>query len=335
MTEGKIGNIKSNKKKITKVTGFRPKPYRQFKQSNYYTSRGCISSDLTGDKSGKNSTTAVNGNVSPNPVGTPLVYNIGQGYKEIETKRKMRSNSGRHFNRFRSNSLGAKYITQAKKHLVKKGCKKGMKPQKKNLEDERKLKEENDKKERDEESVRRIAKSINIVKDDDLCEHTEGDVDDIEEKSPFDRKIIPNKTSIVLSQIEELNAIQNRATQLNSFGEKVEDFEISEEEKSIFNNFKNTHDDVNREVTKFSEVHHTRDSLVKLRDHYQRSTQYQTTYSGSSNLKKSLNDKIKSRNLGLDGTQSTQKKDIYTIDEINTNKDVQMKDKFYSTMGTP
>lgn len=275
----------------------------------------------------------MNGNGSPNPVGTPLVYNIGQGYKEIETKRKMRNSSGRCYG---FEHLGARYITQAKKHLVKKGCKKGHKTQKiKEVENELKLKEEREKKERDEESVRRIANNINIVKDDDICEHTVSDVDDIEEKSPFDRKIIPNKTSIVLSQIEELNAIQERATQLNSFGEKGEQFEVSEEEKSIFNNLKNIHEDTNREVTKYSEVQHARDSLVKLRDHNQRSTQYQTIYSGSSNLKKSVNDKIKSRNLGINGSQSSQKKEIYTIDEIDTHKDLQFKNKFYSTMGTP
>ena len=217
-------------------------------------------------------------------------------------------------------NLAAKYIAQAKKQLAKRGGKKANKTPKNNEDDEQKAREEKERKSREEESVRRIAKNINIVRDDDLWEHTVSDVDDIEEKSPFDRKIIPNKTSIVLSQIEELNAIQERATLLNSLEDKGEEFDVSEEEKSIFNNLKNTHDDVNQGVTKFSEVHHARDSLKKLRDHYQRSTQYQTTYSGSSNLKKSVNDKIKSRNLGLSGTQSSKKKDIYTIEEINKNK---------------
>jgi len=99
MSGGIIGNLKfEKKKKMIKATVINPSGYKRFIGSTYHTSRGIRTPENTNNglpnRLGKYSSTPAHGNNSPNPVGTPIVYNVGRSYRDIETKRKYRTSSG-------------------------------------------------------------------------------------------------------------------------------------------------------------------------------------------------------------------------------------------------
>ena len=108
--------------------------------------------------------------------------------------------------------------------------------------------------------------------------------------------------------------------------------------KSIFNSTgsnKGAKDDpeVLQYDPKYSHIHYARNSLAKLRDQYQRSTDYKTSYSQSTIFKKSNLDDDKSRNYDFKEAYTAAKPHLDKINEVETANGFH--DNVFYTVQTP
>lgn len=222
------------------------------------------------------------------------------------------------------NFIGTKYFSNAKNKYLKGNHKKVTKPyKKKNRHNNGKEVEEGGQ----DESILKLAGNINIIRDDRTTGHKEED--DMEEHSPFDRKIKPNKTTILGSQIEDLNSAQELSIRGNNgFTQSSGNINIVND-KSIFNSANEENDKI-----RFSYAKNARDSLIRLRDHNQRSTQYKSLVSGSMSLKKKEDDNNRSRNQESHMHNTASKNDIYVINELDMNNSSE-ENKYFRTVNAP
>lgn len=196
---------------------------------------------------------------------------------------------------------------------------------------------ENDTKEAND-SVQRLAQKINIIKDDHTESNYEDDIAGLDEISPYERKIVPNTSSKILSQFEEHNANQDRfLTEHKSIDPHTKRYEYLND-KTIFNSTgsnKGTKEDPEalQYDPKYSHIHFARNSLAKLRDQYQRSTDYKTSYSQSSNFKKSNLEDEKSRNYDFKEAFTAAKPHLDKINEIEPSNGFH--DNVFYTVQTP
>lgn len=167
------------------------------------------------------------------------------------------------------------------------------------------------------ESIQRLAKNINLIKDDRSETIGEGEEVDVDEKSPFERQLTVNKTNTIPSCYDGQEMFDQRNEYDNN--------------GSIFDNVENGENfDTGGLIPKYSYGKDTRNSLYRLRDQYLRSTQYNTTQSKT--FKQTGKAKTRNNNLKTPGTAS--KPEIgYLGDNVVTEQ--KNEDMLFQTMNTP
>lgn len=222
-------------------------------------------------------------------------------------------------------------LSKAKKEKRAKKTSKCKKNKSKNAVKENDQKVQEEQKKRTNDSIQRLAKTINLIKDTVSTSEDRTDEIDVDERTPFERKIYPEEGSMVQARLEVHRSTQARGlTPSHNPSDDTKNFDCFSDR----NMNQVDEESLNKTDHRYTNAYNVRNSLYKLRDEHQRNTHFNSSQSKTTKMKKSYIEPEKSRNYFKE-IKTDPNQNIITIDELTPSEENKGYMHVYQSIKTP
>lgn len=155
-----------------------------------------------------------------------------------------------------------------------------------------------------------------MIKDTASTSEDRTDEIDVDERTPFERRIYPEEGSMVQARLEVHRSTQARGlTPSHNQSDDTKNFDCFSDR----NNNQVNEESINTDH-RYTNAYNVRNSLYKLRDEHNRNTHFNSSQSKTTRMKKSYIEPDKSRNYFKE-VKTDPKQNIVTIDELTPSEE--------------